>query len=249
VMAMSLIGTPSVTKASAAHLTARDRPATNPELSALERTVPARGHRLMLVTAHRRENWGGPLKRIFQSIAALTAEHSDVHVLLPTHPNPSVAALARDELSGRERVTLTEPLSYPDLLRALRMSTLVLTDSGGLQEEAPSFGVPVLVLRDRTERPEAVEAGRAWLVGTEPSAIAAAGRRLLAERPVLPLDNPFGDGLAAPRVVAAILRSLERSVPQQRPEELFSESYGVGLAEDGAGEVRVDGEERVGGGL
>ncbi|MFC5288503.1 non-hydrolyzing UDP-N-acetylglucosamine 2-epimerase [Actinokineospora guangxiensis] len=232
-----------------AHLTARDLPASDPELAAAERTIAALGHRLMLVTAHRRENWGEPLKRIFQSIAALTAEHPDVHVLLPTHPNPSVAAQARVELSGRERVTLTEPLNYPDLLRALRVSALVLTDSGGLQEEAPSFRVPVLVLRDRTERPEAVEAGRAWLVGTESTAITAAGRRLLAERPVLPPGNPFGDGRAAPRVVAAILRSLERSGPQQRPEEPFAEGDGLDLAEDGAGEVRIDGEERVGGGL
>jgi UDP-N-acetylglucosamine 2-epimerase (non-hydrolysing) len=186
----------------AALLTASlDAPAVNPDLLAVERA----GGRLVLVTAHRRESWGAPLDSVLGAVATLVERHPDVHVLLPVHPNPAVRAQVYRVLGGVPRVTLTAPLAYPDLVRVLRRAALVLTDSGGIQEEAPSFGVPVLVLREVTERMEAVAAGCAWLVGTDRVRILVAAERVLRERLRVPLhSNPFGDGLSAQRVVAAI---------------------------------------------
>lgn len=116
------------------------------------------GGRLVLVTSHRRESWGEPLGRTLAAVRRIVAEHPDVQVLFPVHPNPAVRAQVVGELGGRARVTITEPLEYPDLVRALRLASLVLTDSGGIQEEAPTFGTPVLVLREVTERAEAIDA-------------------------------------------------------------------------------------------
>lgn len=178
-----------------------DPPAVNPDLMAVERA----GGRLVLVTAHRRESWGAPLDSVLGAVATLVEQHPDVRVLFPVHPNPAVRAQVSQALGGLPRVTLTSPLAYPDLIRVLRRAALVLTDSGGIQEEAPSFGVPVLVLRDVTERTEAVAAGCAWLVGTDRVRILVAAERVLRERLRVPLhSNPFGDGMAAQRVVAAI---------------------------------------------
>lgn len=186
----------------AALLTAAlDAPTANPDVLAVERA----GGRLVLVTAHRRESWGAPLDSVLGAVATLVEQHPDVQVLLPVHPNPAVRAQVSRVLGGVPRVTLTSPLAYPDLVRVLRKAALVLTDSGGIQEEAPSFGVPVLVLREVTERMEAVVAGCAWLVGTDRVRILVAAERVLRERLRVPLhSNPFGDGRAAERVVAAI---------------------------------------------
>jgi UDP-N-acetylglucosamine 2-epimerase (non-hydrolysing) len=180
-------------------------PASNQDLVAVERDLETHGGRLVLVTAHRRESWGAPLADVLSAVATLADGHPDIRVLLPVHPNPAVRAQVVAALGGHPQVTLTDPLAYPDLVRVLRRAALVLTDSGGIQEEAPSFGVPVLVLREVTERMEAVHAGCAWLVGTDRAKILLAADELLHARLRVPADsNPFGDGNAATRVCAAI---------------------------------------------
>lgn len=183
-----------------------NRPAVDPLLVATEAELDRTAGRLVLVTAHRRESCGGaPLDRILAAVGAIADEHADVRVLLPAHPNPAVRARVREALGGHPRIAVTGPLDYPDLIRALRRSALVLTDSGGAQEEASSFGTPVLVLRDATERREAVDAGRAWLVGSDTERIVRHARGLLADRPTWPPDeNPYGDGKAAARMVDAL---------------------------------------------
>lgn len=180
-------------------------PTQNQDLVAVEHDLETHGGRLVLVTAHRRESWGAPLDEVLGAVATLAQRHPDVRVLLPMHPNPAVRAQVVAALGGHPRVTLTEPLAYPDLVRALRRAALVLTDSGGIQEEAPSFGVPVLVLREVTERMEAVHAGCAWLVGTDRVRILMEADEMLHARLRVPVNsNPFGDGHASARVVAAI---------------------------------------------
>ena len=159
----------------------------------------------MLVTSHRRESWGEPLERTLAAVQLLVAEHPDVQVLFPVHPNPRVRDQVKAALGGLPRVTITDPLEYPDLVRALRLASLVLTDSGGIQEEAPTFGTPVLVLRDVTERAEVVDAGCAWLVGTDTARIADTAARLLrGELRPAQVGNPYGEGHAAELAVAAI---------------------------------------------
>lgn len=196
----------------AAHHIARlDQPARDPLLVATERELERVGGRLVLVTAHRRESWGAPLDRILTAVGRIADEHADVRVLFPAHPNPVVRGQVTAALGTHPRVTVTEPLDYPDLIRVLRRAALVLTDSGGVQEEAPSFATPVLVLRDTTERTEAVDAGRAWLVGTDTDRVVTEATRLLAERPTWPVDeNPYGDGKAAARVLDALEVLLRR---------------------------------------
>jgi UDP-N-acetylglucosamine 2-epimerase (non-hydrolysing) len=191
------------------HIAGIDLPAEDPVVAAVERRTAAPGTRLMLVTAHRRESWGEPLDRVLAAVRAVVERHPDLVTLLPVHPNPAVAAQVRAVLGGHPRVAVTGPLDYPDLVRVLRAADLVLTDSGGIQEEAPSFGTPVLVLRDVTERREAVDAGCAWLVGTSPARIAAEAERLLRARHRIPAGrNPYGDGRASARVVAELARLL-----------------------------------------
>lgn len=188
----------------AMRVAAADLPAGDGALASVEAEP---GTRLVLVTAHRRESWGAPLDRILRAVACLADEHPDIRVLLPTHPNPAVRDQVTAVVGGHPRIRVTGPLDYPDLIRALKLASLVLTDSGGIQEEAPTFGVPVLVLRDVTERPEAVDAGRAWLVGSDPHVILPRARALLADRPQWPSgENPYGDGKAAARVVDAMDR-------------------------------------------
>jgi len=189
----------------ALRIAALETPAVNQDLIAVEQDLETHGGRLVLVTAHRRESWGPPLDEVLGAVATLAERHPDVHVLLPMHPNPAVRAQVVAALGGNPQVTLTEPLVYPDLVRVLRRAALVLTDSGGIQEEAPSFGVPVLVLREVTERMEAVHAGCAWLVGTDRARILVAADEMLHTRLRIPVNNnPFGDGHAATRVCAAI---------------------------------------------
>lgn len=192
----------------ARHIAELDRPARDP----LVRAAEADAGRLVLVTAHRRESWGEPLDRILTAVGRIADEHPDVRVLLPAHPNPAVRAQVSAALGRHSRVRVTEPLDYPDLIRVLRRCSLVLTDSGGLQEEAPGFVVPVLVLRDTTERREAIDAGRAWLVGSDPDRIVRHARLLLADPPQWAVDeNPYGDGKAAARVADALESLLGRA--------------------------------------
>lgn len=172
-----------------------------PELARPER-------RLVLVTVHRRESFGEPLERISAMIARLATEISDLVFLLPVHPNPHVQRTVRTHLAGVPGVRLTEPLGYAPFVAAMRRATLILTDSGGVQEEAPSLNTPVLVLRDATERPEVVEVGAARLVGRDPAAIRAAAVELLTDKEaqlaMTDKRNPYGDGRASMRIREAI---------------------------------------------
>ncbi|WP_319458207.1 MULTISPECIES: non-hydrolyzing UDP-N-acetylglucosamine 2-epimerase [unclassified Mycobacterium] len=188
---------------------------TEPGLAAVEPMLSA-GQRLMLVTAHRRESWGAPLRAVLAAVRDVIDAHPDVFAVLPTHPNPVVRDEVRAALGGHRRVLLTPPVDYPDLVRLLERATLVLSDSGGIQEEAPSFGVPVLVLRECTERMEAVRAGCAVLVGTDRSRITREARRLLGTRTAAgpgSRPNPFGDGHAAQRTAIALARLLDVAKP------------------------------------
>lgn len=167
------------------------------------------GARLVLVTTHRRESFGGPLRRICRAVRAITETHDDVRVVLPVHPNPTVSETVHAELAEVPRVQLVAPLGYAELARTLDRAHLVLTDSGGIQEEAPALGKPVLVLRDVTERTEGVEAGTARLVGTRATDIVGAARELLVDSAAYAAMshavNPYGDGYAAPRIVQALV--------------------------------------------
>ena len=162
--------------------------------------------RVILATVHRRENWGDRLREIASGLLQLLDRHPDTALLLPLHRNPTVREPLREMLGDHPRVVLTEPMDYDRLVAAMRGCTLLLTDSGGLQEEAPALGKPVLVLRRTTERPEAVDAGTARLVGTEPSSILEEASRLLEDADAYGAMsravNPFGDGQASARILS-----------------------------------------------
>ena len=162
--------------------------------------------RVILATVHRRENWGERLRDIAQGMLQVLDRFPDTALLLPLHRNPTVREPLQKMLGDHPRVVLTEPLDYDRLVAAMKGSTLVLTDSGGLQEEAPALGKPVLVLRRTTERPEAVDAGTARLVGTDPAEIVEQASRLLeneaAYEEMSRAVNPFGDGQASERILA-----------------------------------------------
>jgi len=165
---------------------------------------------LILVTAHRRENFGSPLKEILEAIRDLASRYEDqVHILYPVHLNPNVHGPAHEILGDLPNVTLTEPLDYRDMVQAIKRASFVLTDSGGLQEEAPALGKPVLVMREVTERPEAIKAGTARLVGSDRKKILAEASALLedplAYQAMAQAVNPYGDGQAARKIVDALL--------------------------------------------
>ncbi|MBL6801428.1 UDP-N-acetylglucosamine 2-epimerase [Synechococcus sp. PROS-7-1] len=178
-----------------------------PELTDLP--IDWANQRVILATVHRRENWGDRLRSIAEGMLAVLESHPDTTLLLPLHRNPTVREPLQDLLGGHPRVVLTEPLDYDRLVAAMKGCTLLLTDSGGLQEEAPALGKPVLVLRRTTERPEAVDAGTAKLVGTDSASIAQETARLLddpaAYDQMARAVNPFGDGLASGRILQAAL--------------------------------------------
>ncbi len=180
----------------------RDLPQRNPDARRL------RGRRTILITAHRRESWGEPMARTARAIARVARMFPDVGMLLPAHLNPIVREVLLPPLAGLENVVITEPLDYADFATAMAASTIVLTDSGGVQEEAPSLGKPVLVLRETTERPEAVTAGTVRLVGTDEDTIVRSLASLLTDDAaygfMAKAVNPYGDGHAAPRAVQAI---------------------------------------------
>jgi UDP-N-acetylglucosamine 2-epimerase (non-hydrolysing) len=182
--------------------------------SAALRAALAAGRRLVLVTAHRRESFGAPLREAFGALRDIADRYDDVVLLYPVHPNPNVRGPAEQLLGGHDRVLLTEPLDYLDLLYALRHATLAITDSGGIQEEAPSFGTPVLVLRRVTERPEAVAAGVARLVGTDRAAILSAASAVLDAGGRVDGANPYGDGRAGERIADIVVHRLS-GVPRR----------------------------------
>jgi UDP-N-acetylglucosamine 2-epimerase (non-hydrolysing) len=165
-------------------------------------------YRVLLATVHRRENWGEPLQDIAAGFLTILDKFPDTALLLPLHRNPTVREPLRALLGSHPRAFLTEPLDYYQLVGAMQRCTLLLTDSGGLQEEAPGLGKPVLVLRETTERPEAIAAGTAALVGTAPQAIAEAATVLLSDphtyETMAKAVNPFGDGQAAQRILAIV---------------------------------------------
>ncbi|RPI94127.1 MAG: UDP-N-acetylglucosamine 2-epimerase (non-hydrolyzing) [Chloroflexi bacterium] len=186
------------------------------EITALLKRLETRGpetRRLVLVTAHRRENFGQPLENICQAIREL-ASRGDLEIVYPVHLNPNVQEPVNRILKGVPHITLLPPLDYLPMVHLMKHARLLLTDSGGLQEEAPSFGVPVLVLRETTERPEGVEAGTLKVVGTETKHIVSTAKRLLddpiAYAEMAKATNPYGDGHTAERIVEALLPS-ERS--------------------------------------
>jgi UDP-N-acetylglucosamine 2-epimerase (non-hydrolysing) len=162
-------------------------------------------HRVLLATVHRRENWGEPLQEIIKGFQLILDKFPDTALLLPLHRNPTVRQPLQNALANHPRVFLTEPLDYPQLVSAIQRCYLLLTDSGGLQEEAPSLGKPVLVLRDTTERPEAITAGTAKLVGTQSADILQTASQLLSDTKIYQIMataiNPFGDGHASERIV------------------------------------------------
>ncbi|MEO1672418.1 MAG: UDP-N-acetylglucosamine 2-epimerase (non-hydrolyzing) [Cyanobacteria bacterium J06631_2] len=162
-------------------------------------------YRVLLATVHRRENWGKPLDDILQGFNTILERFPDTALLLPLHRNPTVREPIQAALGEHPRVFLTEPLDYGELVGAIARCHLLLTDSGGLQEEAPSLGKPVLVLRETTERPEAVQAGTAKLIGTNPQTIVEATAKLLENdelyQQMATAINPFGDGQASARIV------------------------------------------------
>jgi len=163
---------------------------------------------LVLVTGHRRESFGEGFDRICRALATLAESHAELHIVYPVHLNPNVQRPVRAALSGLPKVHLLAPLDYAPFVRLMDRCTLILTDSGGIQEEAPSLGKPVLVMRERTERPEGVEAGTVRLVGTDPDRIVAETERLLGDPGAYArmqhAHNPYGDGHAAERIVSAL---------------------------------------------
>lgn len=177
-----------------------------PALATMMRPLERRfaGKRIIAVTCHRRENWGARTEEIAKSVKNI-AKRNDVSVIFPLHLNPQVRNVMMAQLDGLDNVALIEPLDYPGFARLLDISTLMLTDSGGVQEEAPALGKPVLVMRSTTERPEGVEAGTARLVGTDAARIVAESTRLLddpaAYAAMARAHNPFGDGNSAGRIV------------------------------------------------
>ena len=185
----------------------RARPAPVDNATAAE--LVSSDRRMVLLTAHRRESFGQPLERVFGAVATLAERFDDIEVLYPVHPNPHVLEPARRILSGQPRVHLTDPLDYGDLVTVLGRASLVLTDSGGIQEEAPAFGVHTLVLREVTERPEGVRAGAATLVGTDADRILTeAAAHLGGERDACPAGNPYGDGRAGERIADILIAQL-----------------------------------------
>ena len=164
----------------------------------------ARGSRLIIITAHRRENLGQPMHNMFRAIRRILDEHPDVKAIYPIHMNPVVRTAAQEELGGCDRIHIIEPLEVLDFHNFLARSYMILTDSGGIQEEAPSLGKPVLVMRDTTERPEGVAAGTLKLVGTDESVIYESFRQLLEDKEAYDrmshASNPYGDGTACKRI-------------------------------------------------
>ena len=183
--------------------------------------VFATGHKLILMTTHRRENLGEPMRHVYRALKSVLETHENVEAIFPVHKNPKVREIVNQELGHLSRVHLIEPMDYEPFANLMAKVDIVLTDSGGIQEEAPALGKPVLVLRDTTERPEAVEAGTVKLVGTAYEDVLQETNRLLDDaehyRSMAEAANPYGDGKACERIIKAILRK------NGYPVENFSE--------------------------
>ena len=179
------------------------------------------GKRVILVTTHRRENLGEPMRQVYKALKSLVEEFPDVEIIFPVHKNPKVRSVVNEELGGLERVCLIDPLDYEPFANLINRATLILTDSGGVQEEAPALGKPVLVLRDTTERPEAVDAGTVKLIGTNQEKVYGAAKILLTDaaayKKMAEAQSPYGDCHAAQRIVKALL--WRHKISDARPEE------------------------------
>ena len=181
--------------------------------------VDFQNHRVILLTTHRRENLGEPMRHIYKALRRIIEEIPDTEIVFPVHHNPLVRKVVEAELAGVDRIHLIDPMEYEPFANLMSLSSLVLTDSGGIQEEAPSLGKPVLVLRNTTERPEAVEAGTVRLIGTDKDVVYAETKRLLTDQAAYDAMsnavNPYGDGKASQRIVQAILHVFagEEAVP------------------------------------
>jgi UDP-N-acetylglucosamine 2-epimerase (non-hydrolysing) len=186
----------------------------------------AKGKRMVLMTAHRREALGAPHRNIFRAVKRIADEFEDVAIVYAVHPNPAVREPANEILGSHPRVKLIEPLDVFEFHNFYPHAHMIMTDSGGLQEEAPSFGVPTLVLRDTTERPEGIEAGTLQLVGTDEEDVYAHARTLLSDAALYErmskAANPYGDGKASERIVQAILHHFGRR--PNRPESFTQRS-------------------------
>jgi UDP-N-acetylglucosamine 2-epimerase (non-hydrolysing) len=197
--------------------------------------VDLEDHRIILVTSHRRESWGHDLEQICLAIRDLVRAFPDVAVVYPVHLNPNVQATVQQILAGAERVHLTKPLDYPTFITLAKQSHFILTDSGGVQEEAPTLRKPLLLLRSVTERPEAFEAGRAAIVGTSRAEIVRAASQLLTDvdryEAMSTGENPYGDGRASARIVRALRRWRQGRLPLLLPQDEFQFSNpAVGVA-------------------
>ena len=188
-------------------LVAAERPheVSDPALRAVLADPSAR---LVLLTAHRRESFGAPLRGVFGAVREVVDRTPDVHVVYPVHPNPAVRQPAREILSGHPRIHLVEPLGYLDMIAAMKGAALILTDSGGIQEEAPTLGAPVLVLRAVTERAEGTLEGVQEVVGVDPARIVERGLAVLAAGVPGPRANPYGDGRAGERIADIVVSGL-----------------------------------------
>ena len=171
--------------------------------------VDFQNKRIILVTTHRRENLGEPMRHVYKALKQLTEEFDDVEVVFPVHKNPKVREVVNEELGGLAKAPLIDPLDYEPFANLMHRAHLILTDSGGVQEEAPALGKPVLVLRDTTERPEAVDAGTVKLIGTDRERVYEEAKKLLTDKAeysrMAESVNPYGDGKAAARIIQAIL--------------------------------------------
>ena len=171
--------------------------------------IDFKNKRIILVTTHRRENLGEPMRHVYQALRNLIDEFEDVEIVFPVHKNPKVREVVNQELGGLAKVHLVDPLDYEPFANLMHRSHLILTDSGGVQEEAPALGKPVLVLRDTTERPEAVEAGTVKLIGTDKDVVYREAKELLTNQAeysrMSEACNPYGDGKASQRIIQALL--------------------------------------------
>jgi UDP-N-acetylglucosamine 2-epimerase (non-hydrolysing) len=167
---------------------------------------------LVLMTMHRRENWGAPMAGVAKAARQLIDENEDAQLVVAMHKNPDVRKTLTEHLGNLSRIDLIEPPQYEQFVKLIERSTFILTDSGGVQEEAPSFGKPLLVLRETTERPEGVSAGCARLIGTDPNAVLEFGRKLFSDQPfyesMAHASSPYGDGMASSKIADAVEKLL-----------------------------------------
>ena len=176
--------------------------------------IDFKNNKVILLTAHRRENWGEPMKNIFAAVREVAEQNKDVQIIFPMHKNPLIRDLARESFKGIEdKVALIEPLEYVDFANLMNKCYLIMTDSGGIQEEAPALGKPVVVLRTETERPEAVKAGTVKLAGIERNKIFEITNELVIDNleyhKMAHAINPYGDGKACERIVELIVKHFE----------------------------------------